>query len=119
MWHKQRGWGWYLTLFRGKKLCIKILRFKPAGKLSLQKHQHRSETWYILKGFGMMTKYPPYVNVVTFMQFLDTVYIAPDTWHQFYTVNMPCWILEIQRGDPVTEEDIERDTENKRIFLEQ
>ena len=42
-----RPWGRYVNLFEGKGFLIKELFVKPKGILSLQKHHHRSEHWFV------------------------------------------------------------------------
>jgi hypothetical protein len=38
---ERRPWGWFLTLFHGKRFWVKIIRAK--GRLSLQSHARRTE----------------------------------------------------------------------------
>ena len=50
--HKKiyRPWGDYLSLINEKRWQVKLIKVKPGGKLSLQKHHHRSENWIVVKG---------------------------------------------------------------------
>jgi len=110
-WPKQRAWGWYATLIRTPWFCLKLLRFKPDGKLSMQKHKHRTEIWWIIKGYGWFHKYDESCD--DHHQFHTGAgykwIIKPNIWHQ-YTVwgNKPTYAIELQYGRKVTETDIER-----------
>ena len=50
-----RPWGRYVNLFEGKGFLIKELFVKPKGILSLQKHHHRSEHWFVTQGTPKIT----------------------------------------------------------------
>ena len=50
-----RPWGKYINLFNGKNFLIKEIHIKPKGILSLQKHFHRSEHWFITQGSPIIT----------------------------------------------------------------
>ena len=45
-----KPWGWYQDLYRSSHLVVKIIEVNPHCRLSLQKHQHRTENWYGVKG---------------------------------------------------------------------
>lgn len=104
-----RSWGWYRVLQDRPKYKIKELVINPNSSLSMQRHQYRSENWYVLKGSVMIeTEY----NNVTDTQDLQE--------HQSYTIGQNVWhqginptqqythILEVQYGNKCVEEDIER-----------
>lgn len=100
----ERKWGIYIELFRCKKLCIKILKFNPKSKISLQRHKFRNEWWICLSGWGEMT------NGVTswFMYSMDSVLIKKNSWHQFISKKDKAIFIEVQYGTDVRESDIER-----------
>ena len=50
-----RPWGKYVNLFEGKEFLIKELFVKPKGILSLQKHHHRAEHWFVTQGSPKIT----------------------------------------------------------------
>lgn len=132
LWAKQRTWGWYLTLLRTPWLCVKLLRFAPGGKLSVQRHMYRSEHWRILSGRGVMVYGDKPENVT--WQIQD--WFGPNTgsfgkvalkiegctipytgnkftfgrslWHTYVAYDEPVYALEIQWGRKVSESDIER-----------
>jgi len=50
--HVDKPWGWYKDLERHHNVVIKKIYVKPFKRISLQKHAHRDEFWYILSGSG-------------------------------------------------------------------
>ncbi|MFA5060321.1 MAG: phosphomannose isomerase type II C-terminal cupin domain [Candidatus Omnitrophota bacterium] len=51
--HSVRPWGEYRMLFYEPKVWVKRVKVKSKCRLSLQKHQHRSEKWIIVEGRGL------------------------------------------------------------------
>ena len=51
----QRPWGCYIKLFEEAGVWVKRVEVNPSARLSLQKHQHRSEKWNIVMGHGRVT----------------------------------------------------------------
>ena len=45
-----RNWGWYRVLDEQKGYKVKELVIEPGKSLSMQRHEHRAEHWYVLKG---------------------------------------------------------------------
>ncbi len=50
-----RPWGWYQTLVQQDRFQVKRIVVYPGGKLSLQKHFHRSEHWVVVRGTARVT----------------------------------------------------------------
>ncbi len=50
-----RPWGWYQTLVLQDRFQVKRIVVYPGGKLSLQKHFHRSEHWVVVRGTARVT----------------------------------------------------------------
>ena len=48
----KRPWGWFETLAEGEGYLIKRLWIAPHQRISLQRHQHRQEHWYVALGGG-------------------------------------------------------------------
>jgi mannose-6-phosphate isomerase-like protein (cupin superfamily) len=48
----ERPWGHFIKLFEESGVWVKRVEVKPGGRLSLQKHEHRSEKWNIVSGSG-------------------------------------------------------------------
>ena len=51
----KRPWGWFETLAEGEGYLIKRLWIAPHQRISLQRHQHRQEHWYVALGGGSVT----------------------------------------------------------------
>lgn len=45
-----RPWGGFMTFSKNEECTVKILYIKPGGKLSLQKHSKRDESWHVVSG---------------------------------------------------------------------
>jgi len=50
--HTIRPWGEYKKLFQESGVWVKRVEVKPGARLSLQKHNKRSEKWIIVSGTG-------------------------------------------------------------------
>lgn len=106
-----RNWGWYRVLDDKPGYKVKELIIEPGKHLSMQRHQDRSEHWYILKGTCTMNT----INVSSDVELRGhysehkTVTINKKEWHQGCNeTTEPCYILEVQYGKRCEEEDIER-----------
>lgn len=51
----QRPWGFYIKLFQESGVWVKRVEVNPGARLSLQKHEYRSEKWNIVSGNGKVT----------------------------------------------------------------
>ena len=100
-----RPWGKYTNLFEGKNFLIKELFIKPKGILSLQKHHHRSEHWYITKGNPKIT-----LNNIQFKKAPnDHIFIPVEAIHRIQNLGKKSVkILEAQIGSLLKESDIVR-----------
>ena len=71
-----RSWGYYRNLYLGDGFKVKELIINPKSALSMQRHQHRSETWNLISGKA-------HVKTDTCILYLDTPQVIPkNTWHQ-------------------------------------
>ena len=52
---ENRPWGFYIILSEEADHKVKKICIHPKKRLSLQRHQHRSEHWYILEGEALVT----------------------------------------------------------------
>ena len=91
-------------LYEGKGFKVKELVIKPNASLSNQKHTHRSETWNIVKGECFVL-----INNERVELTIDKgIFIPPNTWHKgINNSDKPAHIIEIWRGEVLTEDDIE------------
>ena len=51
----QRPWGHYIKLYQESGVWVKRVEVLPGQRLSLQKHEKRSEKWVIVSGQGVAT----------------------------------------------------------------
>lgn len=104
-----RQWGYYRILYEAPGYKVKELVIEPGKKLSMQRHAHRSEDWYIAKGeCTMNTEYLTMPCSIEKSQG-SSYSIGVGVWHQGQNKSTePCHILEIQYGSKCVEEDIER-----------
>ena len=82
---------------------------KPHSELSMQRHEHRSETWNLVSGQAKLRIIKD--DEIQERDLLSTTVIPKNTWHKGYNdSNTPAHIVEIWRGESeyLTEEDIER-----------
>jgi mannose-6-phosphate isomerase-like protein (cupin superfamily) len=49
----ERPWGNYFKLFQEPGVWLKRVQVKPGARLSLQKHQKRTEKWIVVAGKGV------------------------------------------------------------------
>jgi D-beta-D-heptose 7-phosphate kinase/D-beta-D-heptose 1-phosphate adenosyltransferase len=101
-----RPWGYYRVLHTiGNQVKVKELTVDPGKTLSMQRHQHRTELWFIAEGeAGLNWEYGG-EKIKTF----KTETIQPNEWHQLYNpTESPLRVIEIQYGAYCEEEDIER-----------
>src|ERR1700716_885983 len=54
-----RPWGSYQSIDNGDRHQVKRIVVKPGGRLSLQKHHHRSEHWIVVRGAALVTVNEP------------------------------------------------------------
>ena len=100
-----RPWGKYINLFTGKGFLLKELVINSNSSISLQKHLHRSERWFVNSGRPRIT-----INKkVSFKEVNDIVIIPKNTIHRIENISKkPVQIIEVQMGDILKETDIVR-----------
>lgn len=100
-----RPWGSYQVIDSGKNFQAKRLIVKPGHKISLQKHQYRSEHWVVVSGVATVTKGKE--------EFLlnqnESTYIPIGTIHRVENRQaIDLEIIEVQSGEYLGEDDIIR-----------
>lgn len=100
-----RPWGWYQTLAMQDRFQVKRIVVYPGGKLSLQKHFHRSEHWVVVKGLARVT-----IEAETRdMAENQSVYIPLGAVHRLENPGkIDAEIIEVQTGSYLGEDDIVR-----------
>ena len=107
----ERQWGYYRVLHEyGPNVKVKELTVEPGKKLSMQRHKHRSEHWFVSEGvasvYGLdvgsditLEKYGKH----------KSLHILKEQWHMLANeTDEPLKVVEIQYGENCVEEDIER-----------
>jgi mannose-1-phosphate guanylyltransferase/mannose-6-phosphate isomerase len=100
-----RPWGTYQTVDRGDRFQTKRIIVKPGGKLSLQKHAHRSEHWVVVDGTAEVTV----GDETKLLAENQSIYIPAGTLHRLANPGRePLHLIEVQCGDYLGEDDIVR-----------
>jgi D-beta-D-heptose 7-phosphate kinase/D-beta-D-heptose 1-phosphate adenosyltransferase len=108
----ERPWGYYRVLHQdGAEIKVKELTVNPGCSLSMQRHQHRHEHWFVTEGIATINTLDADDNTVmkNFVMKNMQTYINRNEWHQLVNKShTPLKVIEIQFGEQCTEEDIER-----------
>ena len=100
-----RPWGSYTTLEESDRHKIKIIMVTPGKKLSLQLHNHRSEHWVVVKGMAWIRV----DDKEFYLRHGESTFIKAGIKHRLSNPGtIPLEIIEVQLGDYVGEDDIER-----------
>jgi len=101
----ERPWGTYQTLQLATGYQVKQLVVNPGGRLSLQRHFKRAEHWVVVKGSPTITV----DDSVAEYKCNDHIFIPLQAKHRIEnSTNETCMIIEVQVGDYLGEDDIER-----------
>ena len=106
--YEERRWGTYrvlddTTYSDGSHSLTKSITLKPGKNISYQIHHHRAETWTFVQGEGIFVLN----GVEQYVKAGDTVHIPVEHYHAIKALTELTFI-EVQRGNPLIEEDIER-----------
>lgn len=100
-----RPWGGYSTVEQGDRFQVKRLFVKPGKKLSLQKHQHRSEHWIVVRGTAHVT----IDGVVKSVLENESAYLPRGVLHRLENAGeVLLELIEVQTGSYLGEDDIIR-----------
>ncbi len=100
-----RPWGNYRSVDSGDRYQVKRITVYPGGKLSLQKHFHRSEHWVVVTGSALVTVGEKN-ELITENQ---SVYIPAGVVHRLENPGkLPLELIEVQSGPYLGEDDIVR-----------
>lgn len=100
-----RPWGWFEGLSLGDRFQVKCIMVKPGGRLSLQSHYHRSEHWVMVKGTVEVTK----GSETSLLSENESTFIAIGEKHRLANPGkIPAFLIEVQSGSYLGEDDIER-----------
>ncbi len=105
----ERPWGSYTVLEKGSRYKIKRIVVHPKAKLSLQIHHHRSEHWVVVSGTARVTRGEEVFDVHA----NESTFIPISVKHRLENPGLiPLQIIEVQNGNYVEEDDIERLEDN-------
>ncbi len=101
----KRPWGSYTVLEEGPSFKMKTIEVRPGGRLSLQRHKHRSEHWVVISGEATVTA----GEKVSVLRPNESTFISAGMLHRLENRDSaPLRIIEVQVGSYVGEDDIER-----------
>lgn len=108
---ENRIWGSFYNFYDSKEVKVKELVVKPKKGMSFQKHNHRSEIWLVIRGsceINYAIENPKIKETIVLNKF-DKFIVKKGQWHQITNpFEKECKIIEIQYGESVIEDDIER-----------
>lgn len=99
-----RPWGFYEILSESDNHKSKYIYVEANNRLSYQKHQNRSEHWFIVSGVASVT-----INGnLRLMHPGDSIDIKAGDLHRVASTSDPVEFIEVQTGTYFGEDDIER-----------
>jgi mannose-1-phosphate guanylyltransferase/mannose-6-phosphate isomerase len=100
-----RPWGHFDLLHAGPGFLVKSLVVKPGGALSLQRHRRRAEHWVVVRGVAKVTRGDEQLE----LHANQSTYIPLGVMHRLENPGAELLeIVEVQSGDYLGEDDIER-----------
>jgi mannose-1-phosphate guanylyltransferase / mannose-6-phosphate isomerase len=104
-----RPWGSYTVLEASDRYKIKKIVVEQGQTLSLQRHAHRSEHWVVVKGTALVTVGDKEI----YIHENESTFIPKSVQHRLSNPGkVPLEIIEVQNGEYVGEDDIERLEDN-------
>ncbi len=100
-----RPWGFYTVIAQGKGFMTKIIHVNPGQKLSLQSHNFRSEHWVVLTGKAKVILEAK-ESILSPGHSIDIPLKAIHSLQNPFEEDLE--VIEVQKGDPLIEEDIIR-----------
>ncbi len=101
----KRPWGFYTVLNKGTGFKVKLVEVNPGKRLSLQKHNSRSEHWVVVQGTAKITN----GRDILFLEENQSTYIPKHGIHRLENpADKPLKIIEVQCGKELKESDIVR-----------
>ena len=97
-----KPWGHEIAIANESGYGAKILMVKKGHRLSLQRHQQRDETWYVIWGHAIITA----GDVTLHCGNSELVQIPRGMWHRLGANKKDVYVLEVTNG--YVEGDIER-----------
>ena len=108
-----RPWGFYTVIAQGDGFLTKIIHVNPGQKLSVQSHNFRSEHWVVLSGTAKVILEGKEM-ILSPGHSVDIPLKAIHSLQNPFKEDIE--IIEVQKGNPLIEEDIIRYEEIHRTF---
>ncbi len=103
--YSERPWGHYIKFLEEEGVWVKRVEVKPGGRLSLQRHHHRSEKWNIVTGEGLVQVGDEEIQVGPG----SIIDVPVGAVHRIAnTGDKSLVFIEVACGDNLSEDDIER-----------
>ena len=100
-----RPWGSFTSIAKGEGFQVKEIVVNPGSRISLQRHKHRREYWTVVAGSARVTR----DDEVFDLAMNESVEIPLGAKHRLENPGSePLHIIEVQFGDYLGEDDIER-----------
>lgn len=101
----ERPWGWFRTVAASPGFQVKEILVRPGAKLSLQRHARRAEQWIVASGEALVTVGQRRLRLAA-RGYVD---IPAGEVHRLENpAGEPLRVIEVQLGDYLGEDDIER-----------
>ena len=102
---ESRPWGWFDIIDEGPQFKVKRIHLKVGGSISLQRHLKRAEHWIVVKGVALVIA----GKKKLILKQNESTFIPKNTVHQLSNAGKTILeIVEVQSGDYLGEDDIER-----------
>jgi mannose-1-phosphate guanylyltransferase/mannose-6-phosphate isomerase len=100
-----RPWGYFESVDTGAGYQVKRIVVSPGQALSLQRHRHRAEHWVVVSGNARVTR----GEEILLLTSNQSTFIPLGVKHRLENPGeVPLQLIEIQSGDYLGEDDIER-----------
>ncbi len=102
---EERPWGNFIVLLEGDNYKVKQINVHPGKRLSLQRHHRRAEQWTVVQGRALVTVEDQEYN----LKAGESITIPRQARHRVEnTGEKTLRFIEVQYGDYLGEDDIER-----------
>lgn len=102
---KERPWGSWKVLDVMPGIVVKKLVVLPGKRISLQRHKFRSERWVVVEGIATVRADDKLMH----LRPSEGVFLPQGSLHRLGNeTESPVTLIEIQFGNPLSEDDIER-----------
>ncbi len=106
-----RPWGYYESIDAGEHYQVKRLMLKAGAKISLQLHRRRAEHWVVVSGRARVTR----GDQELMLGKNESTHIPLGVLHRLENAGKePLLVIEVQSGDYLGEDDIERFADDYR-----